>query len=123
MSLTEIQEYFEKRLTYRPGHRFTVKANSADSVEILLEGKVPDADHVPSDDIRNTDARKYPFVEVRFSKIIHLWRLDTEEGCMHTALFMIEGLERHETKEWLRLDGKRIDKPHPDGADNYKRRF
>ena len=89
-----------ERLTYKPGWTFAASLYNQDILHV--ECRMPD---VPC-----TKERGKTYT-LQFTKDLNLASL-TDAGLLVMIYEMLDWAERHECKEWFKLDGVRVVDPH-----------
>lgn len=102
MDFESIKNFFEERITYKAGWKFFVSDRSEYINIVLCSAPVPCA---------------YGFIDepqpLTSLRTMHLQFFRDEGMCRALARDMIKVVELHELAEWLKLDGKHVDDPHP----------
>lgn len=95
---------FIARIEYKPGYTLKAKVTREGVPWLMVEAWLPDC-----------NAPKDPLVRVafirEFPELRELWN---ERDALYLVTRMLDDYDRHERREWLRLDGKRTDDPHPE---------
>lgn len=86
------------RVTYLPGWTFKFHRDQHEGVVLTIEAMVPDAYH-PEKDVM---LRIHTYVPP----------VTTPNGFYEWLLWRLERIASHETREWLRVDGKPVSDPH-----------
>jgi hypothetical protein len=90
------------RITYKPGHRFRLVGE----LSVVMEAELVDATWPACN------------ISLCFVKPINLYDLPLwkEYDLLQHVKRLCAYAEDHEIKEWLKLDGKCVDEPHPERA-------
>jgi hypothetical protein len=101
LSTNEIREIIRK-VTYKPGARIDVRLDFERNRPTLIV-------EVPVQDVRTLETARiatYPEIPTRYLK---------SRGALLAFIFIaVEGIEKHEVREWLRYDKDAIVDPHPE---------
>ena len=91
------------RITYKHGRRFSMKEHGMHWLLFM---------HADLDDAVKPNER----ISLHFSKLINAYDLPLwkEYDLLQHVKRLCAYAEDHEIKEWLKLDGKCIDEPHPE---------
>lgn len=85
-------------LTYKPGWRFSVGNSDEYGITVHLNFDAPDSNQ--------PDVPFTGHIAVQVPAMINL------EVFLHYIQHLVYKAEQHESKEWLRFEGRRIDEPH-----------
>jgi hypothetical protein len=92
------------RITYKPGWKITARPYyPSGMLDLSLETRLPDSTHGTQ---RNCSLSRLVMPETLHDEKHPLWIV-----AAHVREF-----EMHEMDEWLKLDGARVNDPHPRGA-------
>lgn len=126
MTIEEI-ETFLKRVTYKDGHKLRVRVSHplfdlTPGIQILLDITTKDSDPDAKKDLefderyRSHQPKDWSLVNISGGNFyteneFSLW---TERDLASEIKFIIQHFETHDMKEWLRIDAKPLDEPHPE---------
>lgn len=91
-----------KRITYKPGYRFTVYDGQWEGQHLVITTAVPDAYH--PDRTVTLDIHS-PLPPMPDDAALHAW-----------LMWRLWRIETHELREWFRVDGVPVSDPHAPGA-------
>lgn len=115
LTYEQIKDYFELRITYKPGWKFKVARPYYDrittifeprDIEIRLVGLVQDA--------LAKDPLTMPLVRINGMQVFTIELLRHEDMCKQVARDLITGLEMHEMNEFFKIDNEYVNDPHPE---------
>jgi hypothetical protein len=93
------------RVSYRPGWKIEYHEGDWGDGWIVVRAKVPDT-YDPGREVEILHTGRVP------SYLLD----DDEETFIHWLAHFLQGVERHESREWFRVDGAIYDDPHKDGG-------
>lgn len=92
------------RLTYKPGWKFHLDFYTVDKVSLAISFDTENA-YEPGQ-----------IVKIGFRQVLTPSTLISEESFIAALMSIIDRAERHETREWFKIDGQMPFDPHKGGS-------